>query len=233
MYISLMCPLKNQIRLLQNSELTNFRPKNMTTNKLTQSEQQTLDTQLFIDVCGNHLGRMADTILRGAHVNCAENRSSPLAAAAFRSNLAAVELLLEAKASADHEDAPALHWACDSEWSEAAVVNRLIEAKADVNRKDSFGMTPLLYAAGRSNGKIVQLLLLHRADTTVTNKSGQTALEIAKKHFENREENIKLLSVPLATPTPTPTPALATSAPAVAGSMPPITDKGDVKQGTA
>ena len=64
---------------------------------------------------------------------------------------------------------------------------------ADINEKSKLtGMTPLMYAARYNNVKLLKLLLLNGADTTVTSKIGYSALGYAK--LSNATEAIAFLN---------------------------------------
>jgi len=51
-------------------------------------------------------------------------------------------------------------------------LNYLLEQGADVNKKDSLGRTPLHWAASRKHHKIVDALIKHGADPSITDDSG-------------------------------------------------------------
>jgi len=61
------------------------------------------------------------------------------------------------------------------------VIKYLIQSGADVNAKDKYGQTALIYAVGNDWGvlEIVKYLAEHGADINVTLESGRTALDIA------------------------------------------------------
>jgi uncharacterized protein len=81
--------------------------------------------------------------------------------------------LVDAKArSAD--GTTALHWAAHN--GDAALVERLIKAGADVNAKNDYGSTPMAEAAERADARILALLLKAGADVESPNPHGQTAL---------------------------------------------------------
>lgn len=62
-----------------------------------------------------------------------------------------------------------------------ACLTHLLSAGADINARDYEGDTPLMYAACFGNAKYFSLLMQHRADLTLKNGSGRTALERAMK----------------------------------------------------
>ena len=66
----------------------------------------------------------------------------------------------------------------------------MIDAKADVNVKDTDGYTVLMVAAGDGHKEIVQLLLDAKADFNVQNEDGKTALMVAAERTSSRHEEI-------------------------------------------
>lgn len=72
-------------------------------------------------------------------------------------------------------------------------VERLIIEGADVNAKDKYGWTPILWASYTGCTEIVRLLLEHGSDITHKNNVGVTALDYAKR--ENNPEIVALLEL--------------------------------------
>lgn len=62
---------------------------------------------------------------------------------------------------------------------DVAAVQRLIAEGADVNAKNKDGQTPLMKAAAINHVELVTLLLNHKADRTLRDKEGSTALYYA------------------------------------------------------
>jgi ankyrin repeat protein len=62
----------------------------------------------------------------------------------------------------------------------------LLEAKCDINAADSNGRTPLMYAARYNQPTAVRLLLEHGANAKALDKSGMSALNLAKQ-FDSKE----------------------------------------------
>lgn len=62
----------------------------------------------------------------------------------------------------------------------------LLQAKCDINAADSNGRTPLMYAARYNHPTAVRLLLKHGANARALDKSGMTALNLAKQ-FDSKE----------------------------------------------
>ena len=92
-------------------------------------------------------------------------------------------LLLERGADASIEERTGvtlLHWAVITNRPDA--IPLLVAAGLDVNRKDSFGFTPLMYAATINQGhtRLIGALLAAGADRGVRNHEGRTAQEQAR-----------------------------------------------------
>lgn len=68
----------------------------------------------------------------------------------------------------------------------------LVEAGADVNKKNNVGTTPLMEAAIRGETECAKLLIDAGADVGLCDKNGFTALELAKMHRAG-EEMVRLL----------------------------------------
>ena len=62
----------------------------------------------------------------------------------------------------------------------------LLQAKCDINAADSNGRTPLMYAARYNQPTAVRLLLEDGANAKALDKSGMTALNLAKQ-FDSKE----------------------------------------------
>jgi len=73
----------------------------------------------------------------------------------------------------------ALHYAVEK--GSLPITKLLIEHKADVNARNSFGNTPLLMAINFSHKEIVLYLLAHGADAKAKNKDGTGAVAFAQK----------------------------------------------------
>ncbi|CEL08194.1 hypothetical protein ASPCAL11345 [Aspergillus calidoustus] len=67
---------------------------------------------------------------------------------------------------------------------QGAVVQLLLEKGADSNAWDSWGKTPLLYAARNGHLETVRILLQHDPKPTVPGPEGLTSLEIALREFK-------------------------------------------------
>jgi ankyrin repeat protein len=62
---------------------------------------------------------------------------------------------------------------------ELSRAEELVEAGADVNARDAFGNTALIYAAGGGHQALVEMLLSCGADVGVKNNNGLTCLDLA------------------------------------------------------
>jgi ankyrin repeat protein len=73
----------------------------------------------------------------------------------------------------------ALHHAASAQGSPPDVVRALLNAGADVEARDNFSWTPLLYAADSGNVGAVRALLVGGADVNASSTEGETALDLA------------------------------------------------------
>ena len=62
-----------------------------------------------------------------------------------------------------------------------AVARSLIELGADVENRDSFQRTPLMYACKTGSKASVELLLQYKAEITAVNNLGDTCINLAQK----------------------------------------------------
>ena len=65
------------------------------------------------------------------------------------------------------------------QYGKLQVVQKLIEKGCNLNFKDTFGSTPLHYAALNNNKEMVGLLLSHKANTSITDADGNTPFNLA------------------------------------------------------
>jgi ankyrin repeat protein len=92
-------------------------------------------------------------------------------------NLQAVTTLIKQRIGLDAAEADgstALHWA--AQLNREDLVKLLVEAGANPNAKTRYGIAPLTLACTNGSAAIVELLLAHKADPTVANNEGATAL---------------------------------------------------------
>ena len=66
-------------------------------------------------------------------------------------------------------------------------VKFLLEAGAKPNERDSYGMTPLMYAASGNHPDAAELLLEHGADPQLKDSHGNTAMDMVSRHLPNKE----------------------------------------------
>ncbi|WP_293305400.1 ankyrin repeat domain-containing protein [Pedobacter sp. UBA5917] len=71
------------------------------------------------------------------------------------------------------------------------IVKLLLENKADVNWRDGFNTTALMYAAAKANRTIIDMLLDNGADINANDGKGNTVLSAAKE--SKNEELIKYI----------------------------------------
>jgi hypothetical protein len=75
---------------------------------------------------------------------------------------------------------------------DVAALDRLLGNGADVNERDEHGWTPLNWAAGKGDAKLVAQLIDRGADVTLTGRDNRTALMIAKA--ADRSEVVEMLT---------------------------------------
>ncbi|XP_050701660.1 ankyrin repeat, SAM and basic leucine zipper domain-containing protein 1-like isoform X1 [Eriocheir sinensis] len=131
--------------------------------------------------------QVVDYVLQqGANANMHKELFTPLMAACASSResesdlLECVNLLLSYGAKPDiaerHRMTPLMF---ASKEGRVSLVQRLIDAKVDVNKQDNRGWSALSWAATRGHGRVVRLLLQHSADPTRMNSHGQRPADIA------------------------------------------------------
>jgi ankyrin repeat protein len=118
---------------------------------------------------------------------------APLVEAARARDSATVQNLLRESRAAVRQLAvdgtTALHWAVYND--DAALVERLVAAGADVNARNDYGATPLSQAAVVGNARVIKRLLSAGADVEAANADGQTALMVLAR--SSNVEAAKLL----------------------------------------
>ncbi len=123
---------------------------------------------------------------------CDEQKVSPLMSAISYKNLDIAKLLIDFEANINHQDidntSPLLYAVQTNCYD---LTKLLLGMGAEVNIQTNMEqITPLMVAAGHGTKEMVELLLDNRADIHLKNKSGKTALTIAK---ENNKEDITQL----------------------------------------
>jgi len=69
-----------------------------------------------------------------------------------------------------------------------ALARMLVERGADVDAQSTEGVTALMIAAANDNGPMLGFLLARRADPSIRNRRGETALDIARKYRRRAAE---------------------------------------------
>jgi ankyrin repeat protein len=107
----------------------------------------------------------------------------PLTEAVISNEVETVRTLLSSGVDVDQQDKigyTALHYAAQNYLLDIALV--LLEHKASVDAKDTYGNTPLFRAVFNSKGRgdMIQLLLIFGADKDSKNNHGVSPIELAK-----------------------------------------------------
>lgn len=146
--------------------------------------------QLIEAVNAGDVPRASQLLGAGADVNARDAYgATALMNAAHSGNMEMVETLLAAGAEVDAKDElgwTALMKACfnaDLNRGFAEVVQRLIAAGADPNVKITYGIRPLMLAAGYGEAGVCQALLAGGADILARNDGDLTALMMVKDKF--------------------------------------------------
>lgn len=110
--------------------------------------------------------------------------AAPLVSAAHDRNATAVNALLKTgpRAQVNQPSADgttALHWAVYN--NDAALVEQLLAAGANVNARNDYGASPMSEAAVVGNTQVIRVLLKAGADVDSRNADGQTALMIVAR----------------------------------------------------
>lgn len=138
------------------------------------------NTPIYLAARGGHEELVRRLLARGASADMLNIRGqTALHTACERGHSGVARVLVEGGANVDPDSdyLPPLHFAmfhCDS-----ALVDRLIEKGADINRGDVDGATTLHRACWCDCDKVVEMLLDRGANTDVKNQSGMTALDYA------------------------------------------------------
>jgi len=143
----------------------------------------------FVGLCEHgSVAEITAALKAGANINLGNSDGvTPLMCAAGYNSLAAVNLLIRAKAdvkATDNEDWTALNFAVvyknkNPECLE--IVKALLAAGADVDAETDGGNTPLMQAAYLGeNPEVIHVLLLAGADPKISNLEGKTALDLAE-----------------------------------------------------
>jgi ankyrin repeat protein len=127
-------------------------------------------------------------IKAGSDLNVLEpsRASTPLISAAALGKTEAAEILIDAGADLNYQNADgstALHTA--AAFGKVDVAKILIDTGIDLNIKNNEGSTALHTAAFLCRMEIVKALLEKGADKTLKNKTGKTAFEVVDGPFED------------------------------------------------
>ena len=106
------------------------------------------------------------------------NGESPLMLAAIRNQLEIAQLLIDRGAEVNRAGWTPLHYAASR--GHIAMMRLLLDKSAYIDAESPNGNTPLMMAAYYGKSPLaVKLLLEEGADPTITNKNGNTALDLA------------------------------------------------------
>jgi ankyrin repeat protein len=72
-------------------------------------------------------------------------------------------------------------------WGSPETVKFVLEAGANPNARDSYGITPLMCAASGNHVEAAKLLLENKADPQLKNPRGQTAMDLVPRRSPNQE----------------------------------------------
>lgn len=149
-----------------------------------------MSQQLIEAVNAGDVERVRDLLANGADANVRDAfGATALMNAAHGGNLEMVESLLAAGAEVDAKDElgwTALMKACynaDLDRGFPEIVSRLIAAGADPNARITYGIRPLMLAAGYGEAGVCQALLAGGADVLARNDGDLTALMMVKDKF--------------------------------------------------
>jgi len=150
-----------------------------------------MSSELLVAVHEGDAVRVRQLLSAGSDVNCRDSEGATLLMIASRAgNLPMVMELLGAGAdvnAADERGWTALAKSTynpDMKLGFAAVAQALIDAGANVEAPITYGVRPLMLAAGYGETAVVEALLRAGADVTARNEGGLTALMMVKqKHY--------------------------------------------------
>jgi len=110
---------------------------------------------------------------------------TPLMSAAANGDIELLKLLLRYGADPDYP-APGGNTALMSATSHTEIFKILLDHKANINARDGYGRTVLIWAAYHGTEEVVTLLCKMGADPEIKDKGGNTALSAAKKKGRSR-----------------------------------------------
>lgn len=126
--------------------------------------------------------RVADVLLKAPGLDVearSHNGDTALMTAAYKSNIAAVQALLERKAEVNRPGWTALHYAATVGAND--IVQLLLDRYAYIDAESPNKTTPIMMAARGGHILTVKLLLDAGADATLKNDVGMTAIDLARK----------------------------------------------------
>ena len=150
------------------------------TVQLSPEAQKKIDNLLFDAIALNDISKATSALKNGANIEARRKEfpDTPLGLAMTKKQENMVNFLLQQNAdpnatyksysNSPYENVPLTHLLI-SHWNNLNVVNSLIKNKANVNKKDAKGDTPLHWAVLRGEVEIVKTLLQHNAEVNVTN----------------------------------------------------------------
>lgn len=185
-------------------------------------------TPLLHAVLRNHVPSIQGLLSHGAKIElAAPGGFTPLAVAIEEGNFYAAKALLDAGASVNtaigpHQLTPLMIVASKPQVERRAaslaqgpgavdLARALIVKGADINAASGNGATPLMIAAARDNSAVIALLAESGADTRQKDKSGKTALDIARDNGSDQARQILDLYANPASPGEPGVPAAAAS----------------------
>jgi ankyrin repeat protein len=141
----------------------------------------------------------------------ARNRvgDSPLMLAAYNGKMGAVDALLAGGAQLNHDGWTPLHYAVFAEQPE--MVARLLSKGAQVDARAPNKQTALMLAAKNGNLQIAKLLLNAKADASLKDQFGESAITLAQK--DNNTDFARLIEQPSMPVKAAPAPAKSTVKP--------------------
>jgi ankyrin repeat protein len=141
--------------------------------------------------------------------------ATPLARACDSGKLDLVDVLLKGGADPNAADAkadpPLVRLARYAPGQFAELMDRLMAAGADIDRKGAHGMTALIAASTRSDPRPVRVLLRRGADPTLTDDEGKTAYTHAQRRNPQVTEDLMEATRAIATANPGERPTLETT----------------------